>query len=386
MTFERRFLLLVTGLLVLAVAATMTALAWGSRGGLDARVRAEAERTAVRLANAAALARDLPAAAEAAVAQQMLAQAALTAQLVSLGDAAKAPPKAISDRLRAVVGETAVTDITVTDSRGKPAMHTAPAGEAATPAPLFQGLLNRTPPEVVQPAARREDGKTVKSVGVAGIDRPRIIQVTADVTRLAEVTKRLGLDHAVADALADGATAAWVLAPTGAVLARAGDAAGEPAAAEQEAVKAAASARRAQLVTTGGTLAVAAPVEGGGAALVRMPAPGGMLPLWPGLLAGLLVVAAGGALVWRALAREVEALARLTAATTALAAGRFNPFTLDPLRERPDEVGRLAQAFRNMAGAIDAREQGLEAALHLREAKLEESAEKLKAVPAVAEP
>ncbi|WP_448189958.1 HAMP domain-containing protein [Azospirillum sp. sgz301742] len=388
MTFERRILLLVAALLVLAVAATSVALTWGARGALLDRTRAEAERAAGRLAHAAALARTVPAEAEAAVAEQMVAQAALAAQYAASAEAAKLPVKAVADRLKSVVDGTALKDILVTDSRGKVVLGSTP-GQDFTFTPdgktaAFYGLLGRNPAVVVQPAARREDGRTVKSVGVAGVDKPRIVQVTADVSRLSEITRRLGMERAVEDALAGGAVAVWVLGGDTAVLTRGGSAEAQLSRAELDAAKAAKG--RPHAVADGGVLTAVAAVEGGGAALVRLPLPGLPMTLWAGLLVGALAVVGGVWAVWLALRRQTEALARLTGAATALENGRFNPFTLDPLRERPDEVGRLARAFRAMAGAIDAREQGLEAELLVRAAKLEETAEKQKGEPAVVDP
>ena len=388
MTFERRILLLATGLLVLAVAATAAPLAWGVNGATQARIHAEAERTAARLANAAALARIVPAEAEAALAEQMLAQAALVAQYAASAEAAKLPVKPITDRLKAVTDGTALQDIQITDSRGKVVQGSTPGVDFTfTPdgrGAAFHGLLARNPAVVVQPAAQRADGRTVKSVGIAGVDKPRVVQVTSDVSRLAEITRRLGLERAIEDALAGGATAVWVLGGEGTVLARGGVPEAQLSPAELEAVRGAMA--RPRTLADGDALSAMAAVEGGGAAVVRLPQPGLPVALWVGLLIGALAVAGGVWAVRLALRRQAAALTTLTAAATALENGRFNPFTLDPLRERPDEVGRLARAFRAMAGAIDAREQGLEAELQLRAAELEQTAEKLKAELAVPGP
>ncbi|HYH38308.1 MAG TPA: HAMP domain-containing protein [Azospirillum sp.] len=388
MTFERRILLLVAGLLALAVAVTAGALTWGVRDAAHGRARAEAEHAARHLAQSAHLIRTLPAEVDAAVTEQIVAQAALVAQYAASAEGAKLPVKPVTDRLKAVTDSTALKDIQVTDSRGKVVLGSAPNLDFTfTPdgkGAAFYGLLSRSPAQVVAPVAKREDGRTVKSVGVAGADKPRIVQVTADVGRVAEIGRRLGtLDRAVADALSGGAAAAWVLGGDAAVLARGGHAEAQLSPAELDAAK---GARKPAVLTDGGVLTAVAPVEGGGAAVVRVALPGLPSTLWGGLAAGALAVVLGVWAVWLALHRQTAALATLTGAATAMENGRFNPFTLDPLRERPDEVGRLARAFRAMAASIDAREQGLEAELQLRAAKLEETAEKLKAEPSVAEP
>ncbi len=388
MTFERRFLLLVTGFLVMAVVFTIAVLTWSGRNELMERTRAEAERSAVRLARAAVLARDLPTVAEAAIGEQMVGQAALAAQFAALAEAAKISPKAASDRLKAVIDGSSIIDVTITDSRGKATLYTAPNGDVTFTADgkgaAFHGLLNRNPPVVTQPAARREDGRTIKTVAIAGVDKPRIVQVSADTRRLTEITNSLTLDRAIEDALVGDGAMAWVTAADGAILASGGAPGAQLSARELDAVKAALVEQRSQMALGGGAISAVTPLDGGGAAIVRLSQPS--LPnlparLWPAALAGLSIVGAGAAVTGEMLRRERAAQARLTAAATALEAGRFNPFTLDPIRDRPDEIGRLARAFRTMAGSIDAREQGFEAELLIRAAKLEKDGEKLEVKP-----
>lgn len=388
MTFERRILLIVAALLILAAAAPVAAVGWGLRDAALARTRGEVEHAAVRLARSAHLVRSVPAEVEAALTDQILAQAALAAQYAASAEAAKLPVKAVADRLKAVTDSTALKDIQVTDSRGKVVLGSAPNFDFTFTADgkgaAFLGLLSRTPAQVTLPAAKRDDGRLLKSVGVAGADKPRIVQVTAEVGRMTDIARRLGtLDGAAAEALAGGAAAAWVLGGDGTVLGRAGSAEAQLSPGELDAAK---GARRPVVVRAAGTVSAVAPLDGGGAAVVRMAVPGLPPALWGGLAAGGAALVLGVLAVRAALRRQAAALATLTAAATAMENGRFNPFTLDPLRERPDEVGRLARAFRAMAGAIDAREQGLEAELQLRAAKLEEAAETAKAPPAVSEP
>jgi signal transduction histidine kinase/CheY-like chemotaxis protein len=69
------------------------------------------------------------------------------------------------------------------------------------------------------------------------------------------------------------------------------------------------------------------------------------------LMGGLVVV------VGRRVVRVVE---RMTAASAAIEAGRFEPASVADIAARSDEIGRLARAFGTMAGEIRSRERGLE--------------------------
>jgi len=74
--------------------------------------------------------------------------------------------------------------------------------------------------------------------------------------------------------------------------------------------------------------------------------------IWPALLLSSRLA--------RGFERPLEELAE---ASAALAAGRFNPFTLNEGRERPGPAGSAARAFVDMARVVGDREDAMEAKL-----------------------
>ncbi len=86
------------------------------------------------------------------------------------------------------------------------------------------------------------------------------------------------------------------------------------------------------------------------------------------LMAGLVVVVGG---------RVVRVVERMTVASAAIEAGRFEAGSVADIAARSDEIGRLARAFQTMAGEIRSRErrleewsQNLERTVELRTAEL----------------
>lgn len=400
MTFQRQLILLVTGLVVASVLAVSGVLAWHTRSAMLAKATSDGEMVVGVLARSAALTTGLPREAEALVAEQMLAQALLTAQLVAVADAAKIPPRALADRLRSVTDASVVKDIAVSDNRGRGIIHTSPGPDpvlgAEEDGPGSLGdLLRRNGASVEQPMRRREgDGKPMKSVAVSGIDRPRIVRVTADATRLADLAGRLGLERLVDSVLgAGGIEAVWLLNTDLRTVAHgarlpSGETAPLLETAEVETLRTALADRAARSVLLPRKVAVAAPVVDGqgtvtGAVLVRLGTShaghAARVQVMTGILAAILL----GALGWfaaKAFARrQMAPVNRLLEAAAAVEAGRFIPFVLDDAAARTDELGELARVFRTMAREADAREERLDAALQVTGAELEDTRERLRA-------
>ncbi|UKJ75819.1 PP2C family protein-serine/threonine phosphatase [Azospirillum brasilense] len=397
MTFQGRLVLLISGLVTLAVALVTILLAWTTHSVIQSRVEADGRGAATLLARSATLAREVPRDVEALLGDRLLSEATLAAHLVAVMEAGKAPIKAVTDRLKAVADGGGPDEIWVTDNRGRAYLHNIPGpditfGPDARAQPRqapYYGLLNRAPEKVVTDAAT-EGGKLMKFAGVAGVDKPRIVQVGADVRRLGDIARKAGVDGVMASLLAGGTVeGAWLLERDGRLAVHAtGPSAGPLSERAVEAAKAAAAAGETGLLREDEHLTAFAPVpavagQGAGIAVVRLPAEdlssvvGRHIKI--GVLVGLLVLAAGVYGAVRFARSQMAPIERLGEAVAAVEAGRFNPFTLNEAMERNDEMGRLARVFRSMALEASYREETLDAQLLMRTAELETRTEKLAA-------
>ncbi|KAA0684031.1 PP2C family protein-serine/threonine phosphatase [Roseomonas genomospecies 6] len=397
MTFQGRLILLISGLVTLAVAAVTVLLAWTTHSAIQSRVEADGRMAATLLARNATLAREVPRDVEALLGDRLLSEATLAAHLVAVMEAGKAPIRTVTDRLKSVAESGGPDEIWVTDNRGRAYLHNIPGPDITFgPDPKAQprqapyyGLLNRAPEKVVTDAAT-EGGKLMKFAGVAGVDKPRIVQVGADVRRLGDIARKAGVDGLMAALLAGGTVeGAWLLERDGRLAAHAtGPSAGPLSEQAVEAAKAAAAAGETGVLHEGGRLTAFAPVpavagQGAGIAVVRLPAEdlssvvGRHVKI--GVLIGALVLALGVYGAVRFARSQMAPIERLGEAVAAVEAGRFNPFTLNEAMERNDEMGRLARVFRSMALEASYREETLDAQLLMRTAELETSTEKLTA-------
>ncbi|WP_454016754.1 PP2C family protein-serine/threonine phosphatase [Azospirillum sp. Marseille-Q6669] len=397
MTFQGRLVLLISGLVTLAVALVTILLAWTTHSAIQTRVEADGRGAATLLARSATLAREVPRDMEALLGDRLLSEATLAAHLVAVMEAGKAPIKAVTDRLKTVADGGGPDEIWVTDNRGRAYLHNIPGpditfGPDARAQPRqapYYGLLNRAPEKVVTDAVT-EGGKLMKFAGVAGVDKPRIVQVGADVRRLGDIARKAGVDGVMASLLAGGTVeGAWLLERDGRLAVHAtGPSAGPLSERAVEAAKAAAATGETGLLREGDRLTAFAPVpavagQGAGIAVVRLPAEdlasvvGRHVKI--GVLVGLLVLAAGVYGAVRFARSQMAPIERLGEAVAAVEAGRFNPFTLNEAMERNDEMGRLARVFRSMALEASYREETLDAQLLMRTAELETRTEKLAA-------
>lgn len=387
MDLSRRLILLVCGLLVAAVAITGGVFAYGAHGALLERALADGRRVAELAARSMALVRGTPRLVEDLLADQIVAQASLAAELVAMGETGRVPAKAINERLRAAADAGAIEEIAVTDPRGRIVYRSRPvadvgygadAGPAEQP---FTTLLKGSTTPVVRPAQRLEaGGPVIKPAAVAGADKPRVVRVDADVSGLADLARQVGVERVIDELLAGRMVeAVWLLGPDQRVLAHGAvtglHAAGAPAP-DADGLAAAVTARdggKAAAVLAGGWLLAAAPIVLPDNApfatlLVRMPA-GDLSGGWrtPALVAGvatlLLLILAVGRIGATVGGRLDEPLDRLADAASALHVGRFNPFTLNDLCDRNDAAARAARAFRAMAVEVTQREEHLEALL-----------------------
>ncbi|MYA95839.1 MAG: hypothetical protein F4X91_05465 [Nitrospinae bacterium] len=121
-----------------------------------------------------------------AVSKHMVAQAKLAAHFIAAAVKAGMSQAEINAALAKVAKESAISEFWVSDEKGKIEFTNIPGmsfqfptdPKAKSQAAPFAALLSGAKKVVVQGFQPREfDGKSFKYVGVAGVDKPRIVQV-----------------------------------------------------------------------------------------------------------------------------------------------------------------------------------------------------------------
>jgi hypothetical protein len=145
-------------------------------------------RVAAALAVAGALAGSVNAGAgeaEDIVARHMVGEALLAAHLVAIAEKAGMSAAEINAILKDVADKSAIDEFWITDARGRAYLTNQDFAFSFSPDPAqqpqasaFWPLIAGTSAVVIQEAQKREvDDRVFKYVGVAGVDKPRIVQV-----------------------------------------------------------------------------------------------------------------------------------------------------------------------------------------------------------------
>ena len=121
-----------------------------------------------------------------AVSDHMIAEATLTAHYIDAALKAGMTPEEVNAALSQIASQTVIDEFWISDADGQIVFTNVPGTGfefptdpgAGTQAAPFATLLSGAEAVVVQDTQPREiDGMPFKYVGVAGIDRPRIVQV-----------------------------------------------------------------------------------------------------------------------------------------------------------------------------------------------------------------
>ena len=217
MTIKTQTLLMVTLLLVVAVFATAGVVVWGSRRALLAESETQGVVIARLLARSAAFGAQVTSDVEKAIGEQMIVEATIAAHLVALGEAAGVGAKEINRRLKQIADDTVLDEIWITDEKGHAYLRNnteidftfSPDRERQPQAHAFWPLLTGKNKAVVQEARQREiDTQVFKYVGVAGVDKPRIVQVGYHATMLRHLQQSMGLTRLVNQLVSDGSVIA----------------------------------------------------------------------------------------------------------------------------------------------------------------------------------
>ena len=126
------------------------------------------------------------------IARHMVGEALLAAHFVALAEKAGMTPGEINAILKNVSERSAIQEFWITDSAGRAYLTNtgidftfSPDSAKQPQASAFWPLINGSKDIVIQSAHRREiDDKIFKYVGVAGVDKARIVQVGVDAKNL----------------------------------------------------------------------------------------------------------------------------------------------------------------------------------------------------------
>ena len=126
------------------------------------------------------------------IARHMVGQAMLAANYVAAAEKAGMKPAEINTVLKAIAAKSAIEEFWITDSRGHAYLTNAGIDFTFSPDPAkqpqasaFWPLIAGTKDVVIQTARKREiDNRVFKYVGVAGVDKPRIVQVGVSADHL----------------------------------------------------------------------------------------------------------------------------------------------------------------------------------------------------------
>jgi class 3 adenylate cyclase/HAMP domain-containing protein len=398
MRYRTRLVLLVTGLLAGAVIVISALLAWSTRDALLASAEDSGRMVANLLARSAGLANEIPNEVEDMLGAQMVAEARILAHFVDAAEKAGFTPDDINRRLRQLANTTVLNEFWITDEKGHAYLRNIDVDFTFSPSALEQPQAHVFWPlltvkdHVVQEARQREiDGQHFKYAGVAGVDRPRIVEVGFNARYLNDLKARVGLSRAVQALLTGGdIEAIWVFDTKLGQLA--GPEVMGPASArfpsekEMQSIRDALKDHLTRSVLQGDALSVIAPIKTDaegviGAALVRIPTE----HMWQAVgnqlrtaaIIAFAVLGAGLVLSYLLAKRQLAPIEALTAAATSVEERTFDPRCLDEITDRPDELGRLARVFAGMGQTVLAREEKLDTLVQERTKALAERTEQL---------
>jgi adenylate cyclase len=219
MRYRTRLVLLVTGLLATAVIVISALLAWNTRNAVLASAEESGRMVANLLARSAGLASEIPNEVEEMLGGQMVAEARIVAHFVDAAEKADFTPEEINRRLRQLADTTVLDEFWISDEKGHAYLRNidvdftfSPSALEQPQAHVFWPLLSGKKDQVIQEARQREiDDQHFKYAGVAGVDKPRIVQVGYNAKYLNDLKARVGLGRAVQALLASGdIDAIWV--------------------------------------------------------------------------------------------------------------------------------------------------------------------------------
>lgn len=205
MKLQTRLLWVVLPFLALAVMLTALALGWSSRQTILRQAREDGEMMAAMLGRSIEVSQDVEQGAEEMITRDLTSSAQILSHFVAVTEHCRISPAAVNQRLHSLVNHYNLSEISITDSKGKIYLHSTPgAGLPFLNDPVRQPqhsafwplLQSRQPTTLVQDLRPRDlDGHPFKYVAVSGLDRPRIVQVGLDGHMLTALRESLGVQE-----------------------------------------------------------------------------------------------------------------------------------------------------------------------------------------------
>ncbi|RMG77564.1 MAG: HAMP domain-containing protein [Chloroflexi bacterium] len=371
MSLQRRIFLMVVGLLLVVLLPTIAIFTLNTRNALFQQAKANGQLIAELLASSTGFIESIPVQAEAFISDQMVVQARIAAHLVAIAEAAGLSPDEINAHLRDIVNTTVLDEFWITDENGYAYLRSDPSIEFTfNPDPeiqpqayIFWQLLSGAVDQVIQEAQVREvDDQTFKYVGVAGIDKPRIVQVGYNIGVLDILIDQVGLPNLVQRLINERSVSAiWIVDNNLNLLASDGisspdiDINFDPS--DRETVQQVLQTGESLQYTQDGFLHVVTPVINNeqiiGAVLVYVSLEGVQNAIQQALIFAVLLslIAVGtGAIASQLLSRWIsQPILHLSQAAEAIANGEWD---YDIPLTRNDEVGTLARTFSAMSARI----------------------------------
>ena len=145
---------------------------------------------------------EIPDQVELIVGENMANTASAVAEWVAMAEADQSDPAELQERLKELVARSDVDEVWVTDESGFAYLTTvdgvdfqfSPDAKKQPQASEFYPLLQGRELPVIQQTQKREiDDNWFKYVGVAGVDRPRIVQVGRDASDINQLREAVGV-------------------------------------------------------------------------------------------------------------------------------------------------------------------------------------------------
>ena len=201
MSFASRLVALVSGAVITSTLLASGLSSWFFYRKQVEEIERDGLTIASLLARAAAVADQTPGEVEDIISQHMVVAATAISELVAVAEKCGLTTKQINDRLTRIDDKTILDEVWVTDGKGFSKLHTGhspdfqfkPSAAEQPQAHEFWDLLTGAKSVVIQSVQKREvDDQKFKYVGVAGVDRPRIVEVGYKAAYFDQLKDKIG--------------------------------------------------------------------------------------------------------------------------------------------------------------------------------------------------